>query len=106
MTPLRSVLYTILAILFVAGVIVGGYLGGWWLQKDTTDRRVSIENRNLGVQTAWHDRATDLINQAALLPEDAPQRAALERQACELIGRLVDAYRSDDLVAFETTECN
>jgi len=102
----RNVLYGVLATLLVVGVIVGGYLGGWWLKKDTTDRRVRIENRNTGTQTAWRDEALDLMNQASLLPEGAPQRAALNRQACDLIGRLTGTYKTDDrIVTFEETEC-
>jgi hypothetical protein len=105
MTPLRAVLYTVTAVVLVIAVVVGGYLGGWWLRKDVTDRQVRVDNRNTGTQTAWHDEATDLINQAALLPTDAPQRAALERQACELIGRLTDSYVDDNLAAYQAQEC-
>lgn len=105
MSYVRGVFVGVLALAVFVAVIVGGYLGGWWLKKDTTDRQVGIDNRNVGTQTAWHDEAVDLINQASLLPSDAPQRASLERQACELIGRLTDPYRSDELVAFESQEC-
>lgn len=101
----RNVLYGVLAVVLVVGIAVGGYLGGWWLKSDATDRRVGIENRNTGTQTAWRDEALDLMNQADLL-DPSPQREALERQACDLIGRLTDTYMTDDrLVAFEEAEC-
>lgn len=94
------------AVLLVAVVIgVAGWQFGWWLKEKNVDRGVQVQNRNLGTQTAWHDEATDLINQASLLPDNAPQRAALERQACELIGRLSDPYVDDNLATFQTQEC-
>lgn len=89
----------------VVVLAVGLYLGGWWLRKDTTDRRVGITNRNVGTQTAWHDEAIDLINQGALLPDNAPQAEALERQACELIGRLTVTHLDDTLAGFQAQEC-
>lgn len=94
------------AIALVVAVGVAGWHFGWWLQEKNTDRRVGIENRNLGTQTAWRDEALDLINQADLLPPEAPQRQALEDQACDLIGRLTDNYKTDDrLLSFEAREC-
>jgi len=95
----------IAAVVAVCVVLTALYLGGWWLKKDTTDRRVAINNRNLGTQTAWRDEAHDLINQASLLPENAPQVVALERQACELIDRLTDPYLDDTLAEFQAQEC-
>lgn len=104
MTP-RDYGRVALAALVVIGVCVALYLGFWWLRGDSTDRQVGIQNRNTGTQTAWRDEAVDLINEADLLPVDAPQRGALERQACELIDRLTDTYMTDRLVAFEEAEC-
>ncbi len=96
----------VLIMFSVITLLIGTYLGVWWLTRDTTDRQVRIDNRNLGTQTAWRDEALDLMNQADLLPEGAPQRVALQRQACDLIGRLVGTYKNDDrIVAFEEEEC-
>lgn len=93
-------------VLLVVVVSVGAYFGYWWLARDTTDRRVGVENRNLGTQTAWRDEALDLMNQADLLEPNAPQRAALEQQACDLIGRLHGPYREDArILDFEAQEC-
>lgn len=86
-------------------VVVGGYQLGWWLKKDITDRQVGIDNRQKGTQTAWHDEAIDLMNQADLLPEGAPQAANLRKQACQLIARLSDPYLDDIIIEFQTLEC-
>ena len=101
----RDVPRIVIGGLAVIVVAIGLYLGYWVLVRDTTDRQVGIDNRNTGTQTAWMDEATDLVNEASLLPADAPQRGALERQACDLIGRLSDPYMTDLLVAFQETEC-
>lgn len=101
----RNILAGAAALALVVAIVVGGYLGGWWLRKDTTDRQVSIDNRQLGTQTAWRDEATDLINTIDLLPEGATQVGALTNQACDLIGRLTNPYLSDDLAIFQSQEC-
>lgn len=92
------------AIAFVILIGVVGWQFDWWLTEKNVDRKVQIENRNTGTQTAWHDEAVNLINQASLI-EGTPQEAALKRQACELIARLTDTYMSDDLVTFQAQEC-
>jgi apolipoprotein N-acyltransferase len=94
-----------LAVVGVALLCVGLYHGYWWLFEDSTDRRVGVTNRNLGTQTAWQDEARDKISTLELLPEDAPQRGGLEREACELIDRLTDSYLTDQLAAFEAANC-
>jgi len=102
----RTVLAALAVAALVVAIVVGGYLGGWWLKKDATNRRVDIRNQNSGVQTAWRDEAIDLINEIELLPESAPARGALTNQACDLIGRLNDNYRGDArITSFETQEC-
>ena len=103
---MNRLLVGLLAMAALVTLVGGAYLGYWWLRGDVRDRDVGIRNRNTGAQTAWRDEALDLINQADLLPEGAPQRGALEAQACDLIGRLTDTYRSDDrIVVFQESEC-
>lgn len=102
---LKAVVAGIACLLLLVGIGVAGWQFGWWLEEKNVDRKVGIENRNLGTQTAWRDEAKKLINQASVLPEGAPQAAALERQACELIDQLVDTYMTDQLAAFEAANC-
>lgn len=67
------------AILFVL-VVVGGYLGGWWLQKDVNNRTAHINRTSFEQQTTYRDemirriqdvRAIDV--QIAENPSAAPQ---------------------------------
>jgi hypothetical protein len=101
----RIVLATIVTLLFLAFVVIGGWRLNWWLTKADTDRRVGIDNRNLGTQTAWHDEAINLFNEADLLPEGSPAAPSLRRQACELSGRLVDSYRDNTIQEQEALHC-
>jgi len=104
-SPVKVVLLGLLALVLVAGVCVAGYQLGWWLKAENTDRQVSVDNRNLGTQTAWSDEAKSLILRIELLPDDAPVRVTLTRRACDLIGRLSDPYVTDDLASFQSQEC-
>lgn len=104
-TP-KIVLASLAGLVLVAALGVVGWQFGWWLEGANVNRRVGIENKNLGTQTAWRDEALDLMNQASLLDEQAPQRAALNRQACDLIGRLTGNYRTDERIElFWDREC-
>jgi hypothetical protein len=103
-TP-RNVLTGLAVVVLIVAVVVGGYLGGWWLKKDTTDRRVGIQNRNTGVQTAWRHEAHDKVDDYLLVDPDTPAAASLRRSACDLIGRLTDNYLDDQLAEFQATEC-
>lgn len=105
MDTLKVIGIGLVAILFVVGVGVAGWQFEWWLKAKETDKQVQIDNRNLGTQAAWQDEAVDLINQADLLPEGAPQAAGLRRQACGLIDKLTDSYVTDQLADFESANC-
>jgi hypothetical protein len=93
---------SILLVIVLIGVI--GWQFNWWLAEKNVDRQVGIDNRQRGTQTAWHDEAIDLFNQADLI-DDTPQAAALRRQACELAGRLTGPYEDDTIVEMEAAHC-
>lgn len=105
MDTLKAVGIGMICLLLVVGIGVAGWQFDWWLKAKNTDKQVQIDNRNLGTQTAWQDEAKKLINQASVLPEGAPQAAALERQACELIDKLTNTYMTDQLADFEAANC-
>lgn len=90
-------------------VVAGGYLAGWWLRADSVNRQVRIDNRNVGVQTAWRDEVLEGIGEIELLahtPGSAAAVAALTNTTCDLIGRLTDTYRNDTRIdTFWETQC-
>lgn len=94
----------ILAVVAAGALLAVLYFGYWALARDTTDRRVGIDNRQKGTQTAWHDEAIDLFNEADLI-EGTPQAEALRRQACQLSARLTDSYRDDIIIEMESLHC-
>ncbi|HEV2929120.1 MAG TPA: hypothetical protein VGW74_10550 [Propionibacteriaceae bacterium] len=93
------------AMVLVFAACAGLYLGYWWLFEDTTDRRVEVDNRQTGTQTAWQDEAHDQVNDFLLLDPNTPAAGSLRNTACDLIGRLSDPYLDDQLADFQTTEC-
>lgn len=101
----RHVLAAIAGVAVVALVLVGLYLGGWWLRKHSTDRQVGIDNRQTGTQTAWRDEAHDKVDDYLLLDPNSPAAGSLRSSACDLIGRLTDPYLDNDLTNFKATEC-
>lgn len=106
---MRKVSYVFMALGLVLSLAVIGVVGwqaGWWLEAKNTDRRVQIDNRQKGTQTAWSDEARNAISDYLLLdPANTATRGALRNKACVLINRLTYNYKDDDLVAFETKEC-
>jgi hypothetical protein len=101
----RGALALIGGIVLIVLIGVAGWQFDWWLTEKNVDRQVQIDNRNTGTQTAWADRAKDLIVEIGTLPEDAPVRVTLTQRACDYIGRLTDPYVTDDLATFQAQEC-
>lgn len=99
----------LLGLLVLTAITITVYLGAWWLRGDTKNRQVKIDNRNVGVQTAWRDEALDHITEFELLqnsPQAASAQAAEADRACDLIGRLTDNYRTDPRIdAFAERYC-
>lgn len=88
----------------VVGVV--GWEFQWWLEGKNVDKRVQIQNRNTGVQTAWMDEARNAISDFRLIdPSNTAERGALRNKACTLIVRLTEPYRQDDIVKFQREEC-
>ncbi len=102
-------------------VAIGGWLGGWWLNEDATNRRTGIANDSLARQQALVDEVTDkaadiadLDTEIAREPEGSDladrlgaQRAAIIDQFCQsygsLTGRLTYPASVDALAAQECT---
>lgn len=104
-TLAKGCIGALLGVVLFVGIGIAGWQFDWWLKAKNTDKQVEIDNRNLGTQTAWQDEAKKLIREADLLPEGAPQAAALRQDACELIDKLTDSYMTDQLADFESAYC-
>jgi len=80
--PHHYVLATIVTIMLVVGVVVGGYQLGWWLNSQSVNRNARIQQDSYGRQsaltTAVLREATDL--QDPNLPP--AQRVALVAEFC------------------------
>lgn len=102
-----AVLAVLAALVVVVIVGVGVWQFGWFVKEKDTDKQVQIDNRNTGTQTAWHDQAKQGIKDFKLLdPSNTAQRGAIKNQVCDLIPRLTDPYRDDDIVAFQKEYCS
>lgn len=99
-----------IALGLVASLVVIGVAGwqfDWWLQGKNVDKKVQIQNHNKGTQTAWMDEARNSITDYDLVdPSNMAARGALRIKACGLIQRLTGPYLGDDLLAFQSKECN
>lgn len=85
-----------IAVLVVA-ILVGGYLGGWWLKKDITQREAGIREDTFARQTALADEVYTLYADVTridvqLLDATKGQRPPLEAQRVAFVERMCDAY--------------
>ncbi len=89
---------TIVLALLAVGVIVGGYLGGWWLKEDATNRNTGIANESVARQSALQDELIKLNEELADLDvtigsvTDAVQVQRLEAQQEAMEERFCSAY--------------
>lgn len=106
MTATKSVLATVTFLLLTAILAIGAWQLGWFVEEKNVDRRVGIDNRNKGTQTAWRDEALNAVSDYETVdPSNTAVRGALRNKACNLIARLTPPYRDEILVRFETREC-
>lgn len=56
---MKSATTALVAIVGVVVVLVGLYLGGWWLQEDAVNRTSAINNDSYARQTALAEELTD-----------------------------------------------
>lgn len=101
-------------LLVVAAVAAGGWQLGWWMERESTNRRTSIANDSLARQQALADEATDKaadLRRIDVQMTEAPsaairaQRVAVVDQFCAayggLTGRLTVPASVDALAAQE-----
>ena len=105
-TVLGTVAIAIVLILVVVGGAVGVWKLGWFVKAKDTDRQVQIDNSNKGTQTAWRDQVVRDIKDFNLLdPSNTAQRGIIRDEACDLISRLKDPYKTPNIIRFEQEEC-
>lgn len=105
-SSLGAIAIVIVVIAFVVVGSIGVWKAGWFIKAKDTDRQVQIDNSNKGTQTAWRDQVVRDIKDFNLLdPSSTAQRGAIRSEACDLISRLKDPYKTPNIIRFEQEEC-
>lgn len=111
------VLATILGIIVIAALAVGGWQLGWWLKSETVNRNTAIANESLARQQALRTdvihKYDDIMNidvQIAQAPEQAAvlnaQRKAEVTQLCDSYRQMTDRLNVDaNIQTFTAKEC-
>lgn len=72
----------VLGVILLAVVSVGGYLLGWWIKEDSTNRTSRIKQQSYARQEALVDQILDDIAEAQDPAIPDAQRAAIVSQIC------------------------
>lgn len=85
------------AAVLVVAIAVGGWVGGWWLREEATNRTTAIANDSLARQSALvdsvldrHRTALDIDVQLSTATPD--QAAALHAQRTAVVNQFCDDY--------------
>jgi len=116
------ILSSILALVLIAGIVVGGYQLGWWLKKNAVNRNAKINRQSYEVQQTYHEESIrDMASVRAIdtqlaEPGTTPdlraqlqaQRMAIVTQTCDAISRLTisGAGVDPDIQSFHDKECS
>lgn len=115
---MKAVFTTIGVLLLLAVITVGGYLGGWWLTGENTNRQAHVDRQNYGTQLAYitkvqgTDKEVAAINLQLADPNlIIEQKVALKNQKIALInqGCAKAALITDpptDVATFVTVYCS
>lgn len=117
----ETVLGTILALVLVAGIVVGGYQLHWWLRKNAVNRNSKINRQSYEVQQTYHEKVLDDMASvsaigtqlaepgltAHLRSQLRAQQVAVITQTCDAISRLTisGAGIDPDIQTFHDQEC-
>lgn len=93
---MKTVLATIGVILAGVAVLVGGYLGGWWLEEDVTQRTAEIREDTFARQTALQDEILGLYDDITkvdvqITDANEEQARALRAQREAMVTKICDA---------------
>lgn len=79
---------TVLIVFVVLALIVGAYIGYWWLRHDTTERSGRLRQDTYGRQNALTEAVLDDIREAETPGIPANQRQAIIDQICDNAAKL------------------
>lgn len=102
-----AVLATILGLVLVVALIIGGWQLGWWLKKETVNRNAQINQGSYGRQVALVDDLTRKYAevQNPNLPEN--QKQAIVTEMCVDFGFLTGKVElNPNITNYLNTECN
>jgi hypothetical protein len=82
MKTTQAVLATLLGIVVLVAIVVGGYEGGWWLKSNSTNHQMHIDRQNYGTQLAYITKLENTITDTANISSqlDIPGLTAQQRQ--------------------------
>lgn len=115
-----AVLYTIVGLILLAAIVVGGYQLGWWLKQNAVNRNAKINRTSYEVQQTYREEVlkdmqqvstddSEIANPAysASVEELRAQRVHDVQVACDHISRLTTsgAGVDPDIQAFQDKEC-
>ena len=115
---MKAVASTVGVIVLIVGIVVVGYLGGWWLQGDVVDREARIREQTFARQTALQAEVLTLFQdirdidvQLTYANDEqdvalGAQRKATVIRLCDAFGRMTETVTIPDPIrAFAGGEC-
>lgn len=87
-------------------IIVGGYVGGWWLREDVVNRGAEIRQDTYGRQNALVEQILDDIREAERPGVPANQRTAIVDIVCDSAAKLTGSIElPSNAETFVNREC-
>lgn len=119
MSPLKAIGAFVVTVAVIGAVIVGGYLGGWWLQKDINNRQAHLNRTTFEQQTTYRDEMVRKIQdvrsmdvQLTQVPvSDTDELAKLKAQRISIVNIVcrdnthISGGLDTDTAAFVSQEC-
>ena len=116
---MKAVGAVLLVLALGAAILVGGWLGGWWLKEESVNRNSQINNDSYARQTALTEEIVDLHTQIADLDVRAAgdvtpeQKTLILTQRASLVNNLCSAFDQTtgtatlptDIYTFTAQEC-
>jgi len=118
MEAVTKLMGVLLFVILLIAILVGGYLGGWWLREDRVQRTAEIDETTFARQTALQNEVLDLnrdirnidvqLNTATeqQRPALVAQRQATVNRFCDAHGRMTGSVTiPDNVAATASQEC-